>query len=353
MIEKECVVKTRKLSNLEKVLDTDVGQNTILSFLDTKDYHQLMLVNRRHQFFNKLSPSVLLPRLIYHFAQVPDEAKANFMFRRNPKLNLLNVEITKVEFPSYIVTNVTLLQLVHGAGDIEMRDRVLKPLFEEQYGKEKGIEEMKRQIGEMKNVHKPFDFWPIIQAISNESFNNGKDEQGRWILSVNTLAAIEKFRKDFDDNQPKVIDKAMQFRWQTLQDFNDAYDSAAAYWHYNYYKCALIEDAVQAWVLRYATQNDKQRFNQGVYYLQRKDPEPFYRSQTNRSGYSFDDSLLRPSVDFVLNGSCVDIVLGETRVASGGRRRGGHACKIFVENKLQGCGMSQPGKKKISTCVIS
>ncbi len=325
-------MKARPLSNFEKVLDTDAGRDTILPLLETKDYRELMLVNQgRHQFFNKLSPSVLSHRLVYNLAQVTDEEKSNFILRRNH--NLLNFEIKKVVFPLYTVINVTPLQLIQGAGDIEMRDRVLKPLFEECYGKEKGIEAMQRQIGEMKNVHKPFDFGPIIEAISKELFNNGQDEKGRWILSPDTLAAIEKFRKDFDESQPKIIDKAMQFRWETLQELNDAYGDAASRWNYNYRKCVLLEDAVQAWVLRYATQNDKQRFNQGVYYLQKANPEVFRRLQTNRDGQSFDVSLSRASINFVLDGSCVNIVTGvEPCPLSVGRRS--HITK-FLSNKIE------------------
>lgn len=319
-------------SNLEKALDTDAGQNIIVPLLEAKDYRQLMLINRSRYklfkdsspdvvLFNRFSPSVLTHRLVYHFAFVPDEEKAKATLEQN--LDLLKIEFKKIVFPLYTVTNVTLLQLVHGAGDIEMRDQVLKPLFVKLYGEEKGIEEMQRQIGELKNIHKPFDFGPIIEAISNELFDNGKDEKGRWNLSPNTLAAIEKFRQDFDNNQPKIIDKAMQFRWETLEEFNKVYSAAAKQWNYDSKKCALLEDAVQTWVLRYAMENDKQRFNQGVHYLQQANPQPFRRLQINRDGASFDVSLSRESIDFVLSGSCVDIVYGRACLCLGVRQLAG------------------------------
>jgi hypothetical protein len=291
--------------NLESVLNIDVRQNNILPLLEPKDYLQLMHVNKaEYQFFknfprdvvyfNKFSPCVVEHRLVHHFAFVPDEKRANAVLEHH--LNLLALVFKKVVFPQHTVTNVTFLQLVHGSGDIEMRDRVLRPLFIRHYGEEKGIEEMQRQIGEMKNVHKPFDFGPIIEAISNELFNHVKD---------------------FDDNQPKIIDKAMQFRWETLQEFIDAYDSAASHWGHSDKKCALLEDVALTWMLRYAMENDKQRFNQGVYHLQKENPEPFYRAYANCDGHPFDVLLSRASNEFVLDSPCVDILFGGS---TGGRR---------------------------------
>lgn len=312
-------MKARPPSKLENILDTDPGQ-IILRSLNETDYRQIRLVNYSlYQFFNSPSPTIVLTRLEYHFAQVPNEEKAEGLLRSRQtpmlqkyNLNLLDIEFEKVVFPLYTVTNVTLLQLVHGAGDIEMRDNVLKPLFIERYGsKEKGIEEMQKQISEMKNFHKGFDFGPILQAISNELFNLGQDATDRWILSPAMLAAIEKFNKEYDESQPKAIDKGMQFRWETLQEFSDAYAAAAAQWNNNYYlKCALSEDVVLSRILCYATKNDKQRFNQGLYHLQKDNKELFKRMQKTRDGHDFDAALKKPSLDFVLDSSCLDIVYG-------------------------------------------
>jgi hypothetical protein len=94
---------------------------------------------------------------------------------------------------------------------------------------------MQKQISEIKNVHKPFNFGPIIEVISKELFNLGQDAEGRYILSPAMLAAIDKFNKEYDENQPKIIDKGMQFRWETLEEFGVAYAAAANEWNNHYY----------------------------------------------------------------------------------------------------------------------
>lgn len=362
-------MNTRTSKSLDNVLDIDAKQNPLLPLLKTKDYGQLALVNKRgyHLFktfppdvvcFDRLSPGVLEHRLVYHVAFVPDEKKAATILESN--LNLLNSKFKKIVFPLYAVTDVTLLQLVQGAGDIEMRDRVLMPLFIKHYGEEKGIEEMQKQIDQMKNVHKPFDFGPIIEAISKESFNHGRDGKGRSILSPITLEAIETFRKDFDDNQPKIIEKAMQFRWETLQELNHAYGAAAQRWNHDYQKCALLEDVVHVWVLRYAMQNDKQRFNQGLKGLQKTKPDIFQRLQTNHGKHSFDYSSSEASIEFALTGSYVDIAFGCRNPGRTGLTRFLKPfspqlgeCTVFVERKLRACKtISQHAKNETSTCVM-
>ncbi len=303
-------MKSRQASELEKLLSTDPGRHIILPTLDVTDYSRLAKTNySMSQFFK--NPPFWLGKLAYYLAQEPDELKTKFILKNNP--DLLEVVFKTVILPMYTVINVTPLQLVYGAGDGEMCG-ILALFFAEKYGEEKGMEEMQRQISEMKNDHKPFDFRPIIQAISNEAFNLGQDATtNKWILNPNTLAAIEKFRKDFDENQLKIIDKGMQFRWETLQELSDAYRDVAATWNNNHYylKCALLEDVIFGWVFRYATKNDIQRFNQGLYYLQqKKEPAPFKRMKKTRDEYDFYEVLKKQSVDFLLDGSCVDIIYG-------------------------------------------
>lgn len=341
-------------SELENILDTDPGQNIILRELDVLDWRPLMLANSSmHQFFNKLSPDIWLDKLKNPLAQKPDEKKTRFILRRNP--NLLNVEIKEVVLPRYTLTNMTPLQLAQSAGDFEMRDNVLKPLFIEFYGDEdKAIEKMQEQIAELKNFHKAFDFGPIIQAISNETFTLGKDRAtNKCILSPETLAAIETFQKDYDASQPKIIDKAMQFRWETLQEFSDAYHDAAVRWNYDYKKCALLEDAALATVLGFATENDKQRFNQGIYYLQKDNPEPFNRMKKTRDGHDFDAALKKPSVDFLLHGSCVDIIFGQRGRVGSGERGADRDTKFLSSKNFKLAELMQPEPRIQSrSCVM-
>ncbi len=270
------------------------------------------LSDNKHRLFTPLD----LEALAHHLAYTPDEVKATSMLRRN--LNLLNVEIECV-LPKYIVSKVTPLQLVHGAGDIGMRDRVLRPLFIEHFGEEKGMAEMQRQIDAMSNVHQHFNFRPLIEAISKELFINDK-------VSPETQAAIDKFRKDFDDNQPKIIEKGMHFRWETWQDWCEAYREAAERWKDDKKKCALLETTVVTCMLNYATQNDKQQFYHGLFHLR-----------------NFTGSFQRVYVGAVEQKSFVDIIFGLRSLEVGCDPRVGQRpswriaqYKQFAKYKLRG-----------------
>jgi len=148
----------------------------------------------------------------------------------------------------------------------------------------------------------------VIVAINAEQFNLGRDASNRLILSDATLVAIDAFRKAFAESQPKIIEKGMHFRYDTLQETYDAYARSAAQWNYSYNKCALFEDGVLSSVLFYVPENDAQKFSQGLYYLQERNEAARPRSLALRYGdKNFHDVLLSPSVDFVFPGSCISM----------------------------------------------
>jgi hypothetical protein len=306
---KGAVVKSGGPSALENFLSTDPGQEILRNHLDMTDHISLKRTSfSLSQFFNKRPLSFWIPKLAYYLAQSPHDNWVQFILKSNP--NLLEVVFEKVILKSCTLFNVTPLQLAYSGKDNAMCE-TLVPFFEERYGINASRKEMQKQISAMKNHHKPFEFTPIIQAISNESFNHGHDAKtNKWLLSPATLAAIQTFRNDFDASQPKTIDKGMQFRWETLQELTDAYVNAAAEWEYDYKKCALFEDAAYAWILGYLPENGKQQCSQGIYYLQKDDPEPLRRMQNMRDGQEIDGALKQQSADFFLDGSCVDIIFG-------------------------------------------
>ena len=245
-------------------------------------------------------------------ALAPDEKKAKFILKQNP--HLLHFEFKEVIFPLYKCINMTPAQLVYGSGDYEMLDQVIKPLFIEQYGEEKGIAELQKEIDVMQNVHKPFDFGPIIKTISEESFNQGNDDKNRLLLSPVTLTAIQKFRKDFAANQPKIIDKGVQFRWETLVELCEEYRNAAQQWNDDYLKCSLFEDAVIGWVLQYVTQYAIQNFNQGLLCLEH---EQFERMPLNRQGLDFYKWLCLEAIELSFERSCPGIIAGNDNTGLG------------------------------------
>lgn len=297
------------LSVLETILPSDSGQKIVLHHLSVEDCVNLKQTNvNLSQFFNKRPPHFWISKLAYHLAQAPDDKWVQFIIKNNP--NLIDVVFDKVVLKSCTIFNVTPFQLAYSGKDNGMCEKLL-PFFIKKYGIERSNEEIQKQIQEMKNYHKPFDFTPIIQAISNELFNTGYNDQTKQLkLSKATLAAIETFNYDFDENQPKIIEKGMQFRWETFQELIDAYAKVAEQWEYDYNKCALFEDAVFSWVLSYLPENGKQWCNQGIYYLVKDDPDPFIRMQKMRDNKNIDEVLKQRSTDFHLNGFCPDIIFG-------------------------------------------
>jgi hypothetical protein len=310
-------MNTRHPSELEtlefdNLLHSDVGSNILLE-LEIRDSYALSLTNRR--LFQLFGAKVWLRELAYYLVIEPNEKKVEGILNRD--LKILNTELKEIVLQTKTLKNMTPLQLAQSAGDIEMRNNVFKPLFIKFYGDEnKGLEEMDKQIGELKNIHKSFDFGPIMQAISNETFNLGLDTTGRLLLNPATLIAIQIFTKEYDENQPTVIDKAMQFRWETLKEFSMARDIAHAQWpnaKEKYYRLSLIKNVVLRKVIQHATENDKTRFNQGFINLKQG---IFERRHKNTLGQTFDDSCKVPAFDFCLDFSCPDILYGEGTLSS-------------------------------------
>jgi len=243
----------------------------------------------------------------------------------------LQKEVNNVLGQSRITyVNMTLLQLAYSAGDDEMC-LVLEPYFERAFGSQEAArEEIRKQLNEkfaegsevekaqreareleIKNQLQGL-LATVIQAITNEKFNHGRDAAKKLILSPATLDAITTFRKALDALQPKIIDKGMHFRYNTLQEIYDTYAQAAAQWGYDYNRCALFEDGVVVAALLNVPENDAQKFSQGLYYLQNNPTEACGRSLKLRdTETNFYDSLRLASVDFSgLSGSCVDIICG-------------------------------------------
>lgn len=270
--------------------------------------------------------------------------------------------------------NMTLLQLAYSAGDDDMCLK-LEPYFKRAFGnKEAAREAIHRQLNEKFAEGSEAEkaqreireteiktqlqglLKTVIQAISDEKFNLGCDANNKLILSPATLAAITAFRKALDALQPKVIEKGMAFRYNTLQEIYDAYVQAAAQWGYNYNRCALFEDGVLSSVLGYLPENDAERCSQGLYYLQKDPPEPFARSLNLRgTNINFYDSLRGCSPDFSnLSGTCFDIVYG---LASAGAAspfaRLAHVGKLMSnKNREQTALMQRVGQHQASRAVI-
>jgi hypothetical protein len=247
---------------------------------------------------------------------------------------------------SQVIRNNKPFSLAFGAGDDEMCAALKEEMINFYGGKEAAEAEIKNQlcdkIGEEDNeqddgIRNQLDalLRAVIQAITNEHFNRGRDADKKLILNPVTLAAIETFREGLAELQSRTINKGMHFRSSTLQESYDAYVQAAAQWGYDYNRCALFEDGALSSVLFYVPENDGQRFSQGLYYLQKDQPEDFARCLTLRgTKHQFYDYLRSASVDFSnLSGSCVDIVFGGLSRPWGGPG-GVRACALRVSKLM-------------------
>jgi len=292
---------------LVNLLKIDVGQYHILNKLGLADYVRISKVSRgMYELIKPIKDSSALQKYIN---QEPNEDKVAYILRNN--LNLLMNEFKEVVGNTQIFLDVTPLQLAYGAMDDAMC-YTLKQFFIQfhNYDEKAAIDEMQKQINEMKDDHQSFDFDPIMQAISKESFNNGR-ANGKLILSPATIDAIDKFREDFTATQPKIIHKGMHFRWETIQElFKTAAAAEVLSNNVHHMKAILLEDAVLAWVLGYIPENSVQSFNQGLIHLQQY-KESYKRAASTRDGYNFRDVLKKESNYFhLLEGSCVDIIFG-------------------------------------------
>lgn len=277
----------------------------------------------------------LLERLAHYIIVEPNVVEVIKMVRAYPEL--LNTNISKVvNHKGQVIRNNKPFSLAFGAGD----DELCAALKEEMicfYGSKEAAEaEIEKQLNEKigeenkeqdDRIKNQLDalLQSVTQAMTIEQFNLGRDANNKLILSPATLAAITAFREGLAALQPKIIDKGMHFRLNTLQETYDTYVQVAAQWGDNYNRCALFEDGVISSVLFYVPENDAQKFSQGLnylYYVAKPQREDFARRLTLRgTNHNFYDYLRSPSGDFSLSGSCIDIVVGRRRRGEDETRR--------------------------------
>lgn len=239
----------------------------------------------------------------------------------NPKL--LHVKIPKTTMRrGRIIINKTLFQLAYGARDDDFCE-AMKAAFIKLYdGNETtAIAEMAKQRDEIRETKEEEEkheiaikanlarlLAPVIAAI-----DEFRTERGWIILNKEMLNLITKFRIDFANSQPQVIDKGPHFRSCVLDETFAAFEEAAKRWGYDHDRFALFEDIILSTILSHVPDNDAMRFSQGLHFLQKeKKPEPFKRSFTlSVGGNQFYEAVTGPSVEIRdLVGSSVDIALG-------------------------------------------
>jgi hypothetical protein len=279
--------------------------------------------------FRSTKPALDDRKLAHYVIVEPSEAnKINVIARLDAEPMLVNHKIKQAKDKvGRTIKNKTLFQLAYGAGDDDFC-LAMKPAFIKHLGSEQAaIDEMERQCNEMLESEEEYKskeeksqthfdtlLQPVIQAIDTEQFNFGRDANNKLILSSATLAAIGTFREEFAKSQPRVIEKGMHFRYNTLQEALTAFDQASARWNYNDKKCALFDDSVLSTVLSYIPANDAQKFSQGLSFLQKKEePQSDKRSLALQGGKKFYDVVRGPSFEFVLLGSGIDISWGLAR----------------------------------------
>src|SRR5579862_5862181 len=171
------MLHNKQPSELENVLSIDPGKEFILPAIALSDGGHLSQACRGlYNFFKHDLSRIRLIKLAYYLAQEPNPHKVNIIIGGD--VTLLQIVFKEIKLPSRIVKNVTSLQFAYGARHREMRE-TLEPLFTKLCGNfEAGRKEIDKQLQEkFDNISNgtSFNFSPIIQAISNELFNHGRD----------------------------------------------------------------------------------------------------------------------------------------------------------------------------------
>lgn len=324
---------------------------------ETKIMRTLFMTSKRFSFFGEELEKRASNQL-GKYIEDADIVKVEAMVKANPRLLLRPIEAIVNPETGQIIEEMTPLQAAYCEGDDGMC-LMLEKYFELACGSvEAGRDKIRKQInekfGEGKDEDKESEgvrknrLAAIIQAITKEQFNNGRDADKKWILSEATQMDIATFIEEFIASQPKVIKSGRRFRLEILQEVCEAYIEAARLWNYDYKKCALFEDASVTVVLGYAAVNDAQRFSQGLYYLQERGEE-FKRRSTTRDGHNFYQALRgKSSVFSSLSGSCVDIVplrSHRARASPGGRARLQNLCRAKTSNLENLCSHANERKR--------
>ena len=256
-----------RLSAIEAFLPIEPTQTEFLPWLTVRNLSRLACT--RKSIHGLFQDTLTLERLAHYLVVSPNVHEVIKMVRANPEL--LNTNIPKVvNRKGQLIRNNKPFSLAFGAGDDEMCV-ALKEEMIRFHGSQEAVEaEIQRQLNEkIGEENKEQDdqiknqlaalLRSVIQAIINEQFNLGRDADNKLILSPATLAAITMFREGLAALQPKIIDKGMHFRLNTLQETYDAYVQAAGQWRYHFYnRCALFEDGVLSSALFYVPENDAQ-----------------------------------------------------------------------------------------------
>ena len=210
-------------SALESCLKmADIPESELLPHFHLRSLIQLTRTNHGiHGLFKERRlREVLMDALMAHLADIIVNKPTNENIDELKKIlsvypELLTRKIKKVIYQQtgQAYLNYSLLQLAFAEGDDDLCHDVLKPCFERAFGHvDAAREEIRKQLNEKfpagneeKNQRRAAEdlsiknllaslLAAVIQAITNEQFNLGKDAENKWILSPITLAAIATFR---------------------------------------------------------------------------------------------------------------------------------------------------------------
>jgi hypothetical protein len=355
-----------------------IGQasiSVITQYLSMDDASHLLAQTCRffhHHYKQTIFDQQKLETLAHHVIVKPNEVKMVAMLNCEP--TLINAVIKKVVVgegdSKKTFLNNTIFQLAYGAEDHDMCF-AMKPFFLKVYGNEAAaLQEMDRQHnekfaenkeeGERKEMQAKTTLEsllePVIQVITNEEFNLGRDANNKLILSDATMDAINIFRRKFADSQAKIIEKGPHFRNNILLNIYNAYIQAAeTQWHNNYNKYALFEDGIISYVFLFVPVNVAQKFVQGLYYLQDMEKHFTRLNTLKASDNDFYTVLRSPSLDFALAGSCIDVGVGGSRKLGGNNfiridKPREYISKLISNTSIKLVELMQPEPK--SRCII-
>lgn len=258
-------------SNLESSfskLPSALLTHHIASCVDLKTQAVLTQTCKRiHPFFQPALTELRLKQLLQHIAYgQEDEAKK--IIASNP--NLLMMQGTATDYSGNTIEDVTPLTLTRGADDIGMLEMLLSYSDRLPDKGNEALKQMQEKFPESKGEEKPYDFNPLVAAITA---NNDVD------------AALSKFREDF---KPRVIKQGKHCNPQALlsamQAYDDNYEDIYNPWSGD--QCSLFWRQVIGYLQRMLPACYAQAFCQGLKNVC-NGREPLKRSLKLNDGKSF------------------------------------------------------------------
>ena len=228
------------------------------------------------------------------------------MLKENPTLLLQRADVKTPGGDE--IRNVTIYELVLGAGDYELA-KMVQPYFSTiKEGEKHQIEQYERYKPHIEDMlkQKPYDLGPLIQIIKDASAKDVAAMLKKEMTGTSDLCkAMEAFRKDW---APRIMTKpCMHYNYKSLQHafelLDQEWDDLKKTSNNNYDKINLVWRQLIGFEMRRLPGIDRCVMAQGLYYVAEKQQDvarsyKFKNSDGDFPVIAADDSLAGLGGDF-------------------------------------------------------